>query len=395
MARPNRLPIRFSLLTAVVWLLVAGGIIFLLWQLINRISAANLPISTATPNQTQVYQTIAFLLTPQQSGTAGTPTQAATPSPTAKPTQSPGQPLPSQDKTPTPMVSIQTATSTLPCDRAAAGNPIDITIPDDSHVSPGQSFNKTWKLLNNGSCTWTTSYSARFFYGDRMQAPESVPLNETVLPAQSVEISIDMVAPDAAGTYQGNWKLSNPSGALFGIGPNGDSPFWVRIIVPENPSNTATATQGNTATPGATVTQGTPATASPTESATITPTSTAEPPIQASGELSLTPDASIDLDTITITTENDDLIYQVDTSNYHWLAPEGEARIGVYSSLEPNQAECQSASMSRAPIAVESLSVGTDLCYVTNEGRFGRALFVSLDGSNYTLILDLLTWALP
>ncbi len=393
MPAQERLPVRFSWITVVVWLLVAAGSIFLLWQLINRLSARSLPISTATPNQTQVYQTIAALLTPIGTGTAEALTHTSTPSPSPNPIQVTIIPRPSQATTTPPLPGSPTSVSTVPCDRAAAGNPIDISIPDDSLISPGQSFIKTWKLVNSGSCTWTIAYSANFFYGDRMQAAESVALNEMVLPEQSVEISIDMVAPEQAGVYQGNWMLSNPSGVLFGIGPNGDSPFWVRIVVPENPSSTAT--QGTPSTPGPTATQGTPASPSPTGSATATPTSTSTPSIQARGVLTPLPGETMDLDTVKISTQNADLIYQADASNYHWLAPAGEARLGVYGNLEPGLPDCQSASMSQAPIAVESLALGTYLCYRTNEERFGRALFVALQADNYALTLDLLTWAHP
>jgi hypothetical protein len=379
MAAKNRTPIRFSLLTVVVWLAVAGGIIFLLWQVITRISGNNLPVSTPTPNLTQVYQTIAAMLATQQTSPTTAPAQTVTPSPAVKLTQTPSTPLPSPVKTNTPAGITQTIPPQAHCDQAAAGNPIDITIPDDSLIAPGQSFIKTWKLVNSGTCNWTTSYSARFFYGDRMGAPETVPLQETVLPSQSVEISIEMVAPLVAGTYQGNWKLSNPNGVLFGIGPNGDSPFWVRIIVSQNPSNSTT--------PGVTATLST--TASPS------PTTTTTPPIQASGELSPIPGDSIDLDSLTLNSGDADLIYQVDANNYHWLSPNAGAMIGVFGSSQPNLSDCRSASMSPAPIAVESLSIGTYLCYTTNEDRFGRALLEAVDPSDFTLTLDLLTWALP
>lgn len=383
MAITNRTPVRFSLLTAIIWLLVASGIIVMLWQVIRRISSSNLPVSTATPNLTQVYQTIAAMLTTAQTSPATTPAQTVTPSPTVSLTQAPLTALPSPITTVTPGGITQTSLPEVLCDHAAAGNPIDITIPDDTLISPGQSFIKTWKLVNIGSCTWTTSYSASFFYGDRMDAPGTALLKETVLPAHSVEISVEMVAPLGSGTYQGNWKLSNQNGVLFGIGPNGEAPFWVRITVPENPSTTATTTPGLTPTFNA------------TESPSPTVTTTATPPVQASDELSLAPGDSIDLDTLTLNNDNEDLIYQVDADNYHWLAPQDEARIGVYGSLEPNLADCQSANMSHAPIAVESLSIGTYLCYISNEGRYGRAVFVALDPDDFTLTLGLLTWALP
>jgi hypothetical protein len=371
-------PVRFSWLTALVWLLVASGVIFLLWQLITRISANNLPVSSPTPNQTQVYQTIAAVLSAQPTSTNTALAQTATASPTASFLQFTITPLPSFQHTTTPQASLQT-TSPLPnCDQAAAGNPIDVTIPDNSLVSPGQAFTKVWKLVNVGSCTWTMSYSADFFYGDRMGAPESVPLQAIVLPAQSVEISIDMVAPQTPGTYQGNWKLSNSAGTLFGIGPNGDAPFWVRITVSEN--------QAATVTPPAEVTT----TVNPTEQP-FTPT----PEGQISGEISLFPGDTLDLDTLVLNDGNADLTYQVDASQYHWLDPQGAGLIGVYGSLEPTQAECQVASMSSAPIAVESLSIGTYLCYLTDEGRTGRALLETLNPDDFNLTMVLLTWALP
>ena len=36
------------------------------------------------------------------------------------------------------------------------------------------------------------------------------PYQANVLPAQSVEISVEMVAPPSPGTFQGNWKLMQP-----------------------------------------------------------------------------------------------------------------------------------------------------------------------------------------
>jgi hypothetical protein len=375
----KRGPVRFNLLTVMVWLVVAAGVIFLLLQVIKRISGNTLPISLATQNLTQVYQTIAVILTAQQTNPATTPTQTDTPAPTAGLTHTPSTPIPSPIKTSTPGGAIQTNTPPVLCDQAAAGNPVDITIPDDSQIPPGQGFIKTWKLVNIGTCSWTTSYSASFFYGDQMEAPVSVPLQETVLPAQSIEISVEMVAPQTPGTYQGNWKLTNPNGALFGIGPNGDSPFWVRIIVAENETGTATATEGITLTP------------SPTNLVTATAT----PPVQASGELTPVLGDFIDLDTLTLNSGDEDLAYQVEANQYHWLAPQTVAMIGVFGSLEPTLADCRSAGMGSAPIAVESLSIGTYLCYTTNHGRLGRGLLVTVDPDDFTLTLDLLTWALP
>lgn len=376
MAVNKRTPVRFSLLTVFIWLLVAGGVSFLLWQVINRISASNLPINTPHPNPTQVYQTIAALLTAQPSSTATTVPSTNTPLPTSLSSPTSSSLLPTPYTTLTQVAPALTATVRSLCNQAAAGKPIDVTIPDDSSINPGQNFTKTWKLVNAGSCTWNTSYSADFFYGDQMGAADSVPLQEIVPPSHSVEISVEMVAPSTPGKYQGNWKLADPSGTLFGIGPNGDSPFWVRIVVIE--SQTATPT----ATPGPTITS------APAGGSTPTPT----PQGQVSGELSPIPGDGINLDNLTLNGGDEDLIYQADVNQFHWLAPYGQALIGVYGSQAPSEAECQATNMSSAPIAVESLTPGTYLCYLTQSGRFGRMLFVELDPTTYALTLDLLTW---
>ncbi len=382
MSESKRTPIRFGLLTALVWLAVAGGIIFLLWQVITRLSASSLPLSSPTPNQTQINQTIAAIVHTQTTDQPATLTPTVTPSPTLYVSTTPSTPRPSPGVSPTITVIAFTSTPAPLCDQAGAGNPLDVTIPDDSPIPAGQGFTKTWKLVNVGTCTWTTSYRVSFFYGDRMGAPTSVALEADVDPNQSVEISVEMVAPQSPGTYQGNWKMANAGGALFGIGPNGNLPFWVRIVVPQGLAT-------STATPGITPS------ANPSVSPSYTPTSTSTPPGQVGGELSVNTGESIDLDTITLDGEGADLRYQVDENNIHWLTPAGGAILGVFGNQNPTQADCQSASMSPASIPVESLPVGTYLCYTTNHDRLGKALMKSLDPIDFTLTLDLLTWASP
>ena len=55
----------------------------------------------------------------------------------SKPTQTPATADPIPKITPTPGGVTQTATPTSLCDQAGAGNPIDVTIPDDSVILPG------------------------------------------------------------------------------------------------------------------------------------------------------------------------------------------------------------------------------------------------------------------
>jgi hypothetical protein len=143
--------------------------------------------------------------------------------------------VPAVEETQVPPAPTQTATTamtntpTVRCDQAGF---VSETIPDGTTFSPGQGFTKTWTLKNTGSCTWNANYSVVFFNGNALGAPASKQLTSgTVAPGESVQITMDMQAPNSAGTHRGDFKLRNAGGVLFGIGPN-DSNFWVKINVP-------------------------------------------------------------------------------------------------------------------------------------------------------------------
>ncbi len=107
----------------------------------------------------------------------------------------------------------------------------DVTIPDGTLVAAGETFTKTWRLKNVGTCNWTTDYKVVFDHGDRMNAPQAANLPHSVAPNETVDVSVAMTAPDAAGSYAGNWMLQTASGVSFGIGGSANQPFWVRIDV--------------------------------------------------------------------------------------------------------------------------------------------------------------------
>lgn len=101
----------------------------------------------------------------------------------------------------------------------------DVTIPDGTVLAPGEAFVKTWKLQNAGTTTWTTSYSLAYISGEQMGSVTSVPIAQSVAPGQQIDISVDLVAPTATGTYQGYWKMKNASGQLF------NDSVYVQIVV--------------------------------------------------------------------------------------------------------------------------------------------------------------------
>jgi hypothetical protein len=242
-------------------------------------------------------------------------------------------------------------------------------------MEAGEAFTKKWSLINAGTCDWTPKYAAAWFSGEMMGAPSSVPIGVLVQPGSSVVISVDMVAPLEPGTYRSNWKLQNDSGVLFGIGPNGDSPFWVQIIVESVPTDTPEPTQLPSATP-------------------LTPTATATPDVLVSGPAQLAPNDLLDLDTISVNPGGGaDLLYQAAEDGTHWLAPQPGALVGVFGVAQPGLADCQNANLNTSPLPVESLPSGTYLCFQTDLGHSGWTQLGGQDPTTFTLSLQVLTWA--
>jgi len=127
----------------------------------------------------------------------------------------------------------------------------DVTIPDDTRVTAGEIFTKTWRFKNTGTCHWK-DYTISFLTGDRMGAPDSAPIPET-LAGSTVDISIELTAPTADGSYSAYFTLKDEQGESINVGT--EKTFWLKIIVgnPTTPATaaprgTSTGTSGNTTT---------------------------------------------------------------------------------------------------------------------------------------------------
>jgi hypothetical protein len=202
-------------------------IILLLLALVSSVLGCALPASTTpVPDAASIELTVQAVLAAQ--GTTLPP--ADVPLADAAPTGLPPSLEPSLTPTLTPTFT-PTPTQTpvpLPCD--AAQFVTDVTIGDDSSITTNAEFTKTWRLRNAGTCTWTSGYQVVFDHGDRMSAPDAVMVTSgTVPPGSTVDVSVVLKAPGTAGTYQGYFKLRNPSGVLFGIGADANTAFWVKI----------------------------------------------------------------------------------------------------------------------------------------------------------------------
>jgi hypothetical protein len=152
---------------------------------------------------------------------SGDPAPADTDTPLPPPPEDTAAPTEPPEDTPVP-------TATTICDLVSFVS--DITVPDGSKADPDESFTKTWRLRNAGSCTWTSGYDLVFHSGDAMGAPPEVQLTSGVVnPGDTVDVSVGLTAPSSPGTYKGFFKLRNSSGVIFGLA--GNNPFWVEIEV--------------------------------------------------------------------------------------------------------------------------------------------------------------------
>ena len=143
-----------------------------------------------------------------------------------QPEDKPDQPPPAQPPTITPKPQI-TATITntpKPCNDADF---ISETIPDGSEFDEGDSFIKTWRFKNIGTCTWNTNYKIVFKSGAQMGAPASKNFPNPVAPGETVDISLNLTAPSSPGTYTGYWKLVDDAGDSM------VDNIWAQIVVPE------------------------------------------------------------------------------------------------------------------------------------------------------------------
>ncbi len=356
--------------------------IFLLLMILGGLPSCNLPVPALSSRESQEvsqrYSTVSALLTktalvtpspldPFQMGTEQPPVSVDTSHPEPTLTLAPSL-FGNRQGTQTPQ-TLSGNTLEIPCDIAHPGRPIDITIPDDTRFYPGEYFSKTWRLVNAGSCVWTRDYAVVWFSGDNLGVSQTQYLTSGVEPGRAVEVTVEMVAPSKPGLYQSNWKLRNAQGQLFGIGPNGDSPFWARIVVVPLETQTATPTF---------------------------PVATPTPVVYASGQISLLLDEAVDLDSgLLDMAEANDLALTRSQEKGLYIAPVNDARIVPFGPNAPGLLECSQAALTSTLIDLQKISIGSYLCYRTTQGLPGRIFLSAVDVDQGTLDIEFVTWVVP
>ena len=174
-------------------------------------SAAELT-PTIDPNmiRTEAVSTFASSLT-QTALAKPTNTATLTPSPTASPT-----PI----RTGTP----PTQAASVPTTCYGLVYAQDVTVPDNSPMTPGQSFTKTWRVRNTGSCAIAPGFTFKNVGGDPMGG-QPLTLTQPVPAGATTDLSINMTAPTSTGTVQGTWRMADANGSYFG------DPLTVVIVI--------------------------------------------------------------------------------------------------------------------------------------------------------------------
>ena len=183
-----------------------------------------------------------------------------------------------------------------------------------------------------------------------------------------VDITVEMEAPAKTGVYQSNWMLSDQNGELFGIGPNGDAPFWVKIEVVTSTGST------------------------PTPTTTVTPT----PVVYLESDVDLSDGDQLNLDSGTVNPGDAtaaDFVYQYGGDPTHLMVTMNGMQWMVYGSTQPTFNDCTDVDLTGNAISFETVPAGTYLCYKTSDDLPGRLVIEGFEAGQ--LNLHFLTWSAP
>jgi hypothetical protein len=91
----------------------------------------------------------------------------------------------------------------------------DVNVPSGTVFEKNQAFRKTWKIQNTGTCNWTLLYTLVPAGGNALGG-EATRISTPVRIWNWSELSVDLQAPNAPGTYTSYWRLANGQHLPFG-----------------------------------------------------------------------------------------------------------------------------------------------------------------------------------
>ncbi|KAL4575295.1 hypothetical protein LXL04_022137 [Taraxacum kok-saghyz] len=96
---------------------------------------------------------------------------------------------------------------------------LDVTIHDGTIMAPRTTFTKIWRMRNNGNVIWPYGSRLQWIGGDRLSFSVSVDIKiptDGLHVDKELNITVDMTAPERPGQYVSYWKMTSPSGEMFG-----------------------------------------------------------------------------------------------------------------------------------------------------------------------------------
>lgn len=121
-----------------------------------------------------------------------------------------------------PLSPLATAVPNLPS--AASGSASgcynlayiqDTSIPDGTKVNSRETFKKSWRVQNSGTCPWMASFRFVLLSGEEFDAGQTTVLRKQIMPGGSTEIVFELTAPKKSGKYTSYWQMSDGT-KLFG-----------------------------------------------------------------------------------------------------------------------------------------------------------------------------------
>jgi hypothetical protein len=159
---------------------------------------------------------------------------------TAEPTTTP---FVTRTMTVAPSATVPARATNTPLSLATATNPASPDVAewvtqspaDYATFAPGTAFKMTWTIRNVGKATWTRSYQLRFFANNPLGGPAAVNFSKEVPPGETIDLTVDMIAPTTPGDYHSIWVLTSDKTGNF-------YPVDIHIKVSAAPAATQTPT---------------------------------------------------------------------------------------------------------------------------------------------------------
>lgn len=163
---------------------------------------------------------------------------------------------PSPRQTPQELPTTVTETQTVIEIKSVTDNATFLgeNFPDNSILTPGEAFVKTWEIKNIGTIPWSTSYQLVAASSSEVNLwgnPVMVNFPHDTAPGESVQLSVQLTAPSTPGIYTLFWIIKNETGEVVSV--DGDR-LWVKIQVCETKQSCSQVVSSGTSTSSSNVT---------------------------------------------------------------------------------------------------------------------------------------------